>query len=203
MVAVKGTGTGSSPDPFDFDRVRSKVAAKKVLGTTKKVLTGVPVQKPGRDTFFRVNPDEAYWMDGFVLEYGSEDRKDQVYWVIPDLYDLDELEDRLSFVRLFTCMDKRNNVFLWHAKLPTEDSHPLAREWAESGLLVAEEAKSKWIKIRGNKTTRKYDVYAAGGDYGEPEWPDLTYRQLIELGFKDRLIDSIDHSVLRELRGEI
>ena len=37
----------------------------------KKVLTTVPIHKPGKQTFFRVHPDPAYQLDTMVLEKGQ------------------------------------------------------------------------------------------------------------------------------------
>jgi hypothetical protein len=78
-----------------------------------------------------------------------------------------------------------------------------ARSWYQSGLRAAEEAKKHWIKIVGNKDLGAYDIFAARGDLGDPQWPDLTFAELIELAFHDKLIDTMDHPVVREINGEI
>jgi hypothetical protein len=36
----------------------------------------------------------------------------------------------------------------------------------------------------------------------EPAWPDLTFRDWLELAFKGFTIDSLEHPVLRRLRLE-
>jgi hypothetical protein len=49
-----------------------------------------------------------------------------------------------------------------------------------------------------------YGMFKARGDLGEPEWPDKSLSELLRLAFKgDRLIDSLNHPVLRELAGEM
>ena len=48
----------------------------------KKVLTTVPIHKPGKQTFFRVHPDPAYQLDTMVLEL-EEER--ETYLVMPHL----------------------------------------------------------------------------------------------------------------------
>jgi hypothetical protein len=37
----------------------------------------------------------------------------------------------------------------------------------------------------------------------EPEWPEVPFGELLRIAFRDRLIESLDHPVLRRLRGEI
>ena len=111
--------------------------------------------------------------------------------------------DHLRRVRLYTCIDKRGNVFLWPAKLPTADGSATARSWYLSGLRAAEEAKKVWVKIVGNKSLGAYDIIVARGDLGEPQWPDHAFGDLIKLAFHDKLIDSLQHAVIREINGEI
>jgi hypothetical protein len=36
----------------------------------------------------------------------------------------------------------------------------------------------------------------------EPEWPDRTFREIIRTAFQGRMIDSLDHPLLRQLRGD-
>jgi hypothetical protein len=48
-----------------------------------------------------------------------------------------------------------------------------------------------------------YDLFEASGDLAEPVWPEMTFRDLLELAFRDRRIDSINHPILKSLRGEI
>ena len=37
---------------------------------------------------------------------------------------------------------------------------------------------------------------------GEPEWPEQTFQELFRLGFKRRTVDSLEHPVFKQLRGE-
>ena len=165
------------PDPFDLDALRE---APDLDVDVEKILTTVPARRPGKNEFFRVCPDDEFVIDGYVLEHESEmDRT--IYWVAPGLRSA--LKDHLRKVRLFTCMDKRSNVFVWPAKLPTVDGSASARSWYQSGLRAAEEAKTSWVKITGNKAIGAYDIAVARGDLGEPQWPEHTFKELIALAF--------------------
>jgi hypothetical protein len=35
----------------------------------------------------------------------------------------------------------------------------------------------------------------------EPEWPAVSFRELLRIGFRDRLVDRLDHAVIKRLRG--
>jgi hypothetical protein len=48
-----------------------------------------------------------------------------------------------------------------------------------------------------------YDVYTASESLSEPEWPTTPFATLLKVAFKDKFIDSLDHPVLRKLRGEV
>jgi hypothetical protein len=48
-----------------------------------------------------------------------------------------------------------------------------------------------------------YEIIRARGNLGDPQWPDLSFEELIRLAFHDKLIDDIDHPVIKDLNGEI
>lgn len=185
-------------DPFNLEALRAVPDLESI--SVEKVLTTVPVRRPGKNDFFRVHPDDDFVLDCYVLEHES-DQDRTTYWVAQNLWDA--LGDYLRKVRLFTCIDKRGNVFLWAAKLPSVDGSHAARSWYESGLLAADEAKKVWVKIIGNRHIGAYDIVRARGDLGDPQWPEHSFEDLIKLAFRDKLITKIDHAVIRELYGEI
>ena len=102
---------------------------------------------------------------------------------------------------LFTAITRQNDVFLLPVKLPAYDGK--TNSWNESALAAVQLAVSKWVRIASNMSAGMYDVDEALGDLGAPVWPELSFRDILKLCFKDRLIESLDHPVLRSLRGEI
>lgn len=193
MTADTETTAAQPSDPFDVDALRERPFDEVIV---EKALITVPVRKPGKHEFFRVHPDAEFVMDAPVIEHESGmDR--EVYWISPELRG--ELLQELRKARLFTCVSKRGVVFLWPAKLPAPDG--AGRSWANSALQVAETAKTRWVRMAGNKDLGAYDLFVAKGDLGEPDWPDKTYKELIKIAFGGRVIDSPDHPVLMELDG--
>jgi hypothetical protein len=48
-----------------------------------------------------------------------------------------------------------------------------------------------------------YRVMKAKGELGEPDWPPTPFNELLNVAFKDRVIDTEDHPVFNKLLGRI
>jgi hypothetical protein len=46
-----------------------------------------------------------------------------------------------------------------------------------------------------------YEMFAAESTIQEPMWPDLPFQELLRIAFKDRYIGSLDHPIIKRLRG--
>jgi hypothetical protein len=184
-------------DPFD-DLTAHRVTSWDDDIVVEKVLLSVPVRNPGRREFFRVHPGDDYVLDTVIFE--REDGFDtEAFMVDPKLRQM--LGPELKLVRLHLCVERRGAAFLWPLKLPGDGD--AGRSWRVSALQVAEAAMTHWVRMVGNKSIGAYDMFKAGGDLGEPEWPDKTFKDLCRLAFGARYISSIDHDALKELRGEV
>jgi hypothetical protein len=191
MAATKQEPT---TDPFDLEALRVDADDAAV----ERVVLTVPVRRPRKQEFFRVHPAGDYTLDSWVYE--REDGLDrEVYLVAPALRA--ELVDVCRRVRIFTCLSKRGVLFLWPARIPDADG--AGRPWHASALEIAEEAKKSWVRMHGNRDLGAYELFRARGDLGEPVWPDESFQDLIRLAFRERLIDSVHHDVIRELHGEL
>jgi hypothetical protein len=47
-----------------------------------------------------------------------------------------------------------------------------------------------------------YEITEATAKMPDPEWPEYSFHDLLRIGFRDRVIGSLDHPVLKRLRGE-
>ena len=47
-----------------------------------------------------------------------------------------------------------------------------------------------------------YEFLAAEGITDEPKWPKMLMNEILEIAFKNKIIDRLDHLVLKQLRGE-
>jgi hypothetical protein len=183
-------------DPYDPANLRANAAANIEVET---VLTTVPVRKPKRTDFVRTHPDPAYTVDMYCLERDTGmDR--ETYMVLPEVQHL--VLEELRLTRIITAINRRGTPFLWPIRLPVEGSDR-NRRVAETAMLAAEQAKQLWVRVLWNADISGYSMQRAKGDIGEPQWPDKSMRDLLEIAFRHYLIDRPDHPVIRELAGEL
>ncbi len=143
-----------------------------------------------------------------VLEYGPTDMDKEIYLVDPDLWTELEDEDEARDAQLFLIVDPDNNPFIWPVKLPRDDGSRGA-SWSDSALIMADQAKREWIKIKGNKTAGKYVATPAVDDLGDPEWPAdengaFSFTEVMRKAFgTKRYIDTLDHPVVKKIKGRV
>jgi hypothetical protein len=190
---VLGEDTASLDAVFNPDRLRLSQNFENEIGV-KKVLNNVPVRKPDPQSFIRVHPDHAYRLETAVLELKAER---ETYLVHPSL--VPELSGELTPKILFTAIDRQGVLFLWAVRLP--DSNGRLDPWNSSALQAAEAATERWVRVVSNRNLGAYDLYVATAPFAEPEWPNLTFEELLKIAFKDRFIGSLDHPVVQKLRG--
>jgi hypothetical protein len=163
-----------------------------------KVLAKVPVQKPDKAWFVRTHPDSVnYSLDALVLELKQEG---EIYLIAPKLRD-SLLEERcVSVMRLRLAVNRQGDIFVWPIRLPGVDG--TSNSWNESALEVADRASESWVRLSANRRVGAYDI-AVASISEDPRWPDKPFNDVLRIAFKGKVIDSLDHPVLRRLRGEV
>ena len=164
----------------------------------KKVITTVAVRKPHKHEFIRVRSG-CDWR----IQTGCFTDKEvrETYMVGRDLWSV--LPEEVTPTLLVTCVSRTSEIpFLWPLTLPAADGRP--NRWHESAIDAAREAENHWVRVTADMSAGCYVPHVATGDLPEPTWVDYSFQELLRLAFKkDRLIDSIDHVVLKRLRGEV
>lgn len=176
----------------DLDKLR--IADPATLSGDIAHLAHITVRKPKKDEYFRVNSDPAMSLTSLV--WTDPDLGD-VYFVTPDARQIMAESGRV--VSLVLCQSRQRVNFLWPVN--AGGSTGGGQGWVESAHAAMVLAKTKWIKIRGDRPSGMYQLLEAAEQSGDPEWPDLEFKELLKLGFKDRLISSADHPVVRRLQG--
>lgn len=124
----------------------------------------------------------------------------EAYLVVPELWDA--LAEEIQPTFLFAGITRTtSNVFLWPARVPETDGR--RNNWHVSMLRAVEKAMTRWVRVQANMQDGKYDVFEATGAIPDPEWPEMTFRDMLKIAFEDRFINSIDHPILKQLRGEV
>lgn len=162
----------------------------------KKVLTTVPVRKPSNQAFGRVHPSDEWRQSALILQLKEDG---DCYFVHPSLYG--ELASEVRPKMLYTYVTRDGNVALWPVNLPGEDGR--LDTWSQSAHEGAKRAETTWVRLVANRTVGAYDIYEASSLTDEPAWPEKSFKEILSLAFKDRLIVSLDHPIVKRLRGEI
>lgn len=190
---VISENTSPPDDAFNPERLRLSQDFENSIGV-KKVLTAVPVRNPDRQSFIRVHPDPAYRLPTAVLELKA-DR--ETYLVEPSL--IPDLPGEVVPKVLFTAVSRQAVVFLWPIRLPDADGRH--NSWSDTAMQGAMAAMENWVRVVPNLGLGGYELYIASAALPEPEWPDLSFSELLRIAFKDKFIRSLDHPVVQKLRG--
>jgi hypothetical protein len=182
-------------DPFDPANLRLDQSFSETVAV-KKLLTTIPVRKPSRQTFFRVHPDPEY-REVFPIIDLKDDREE--YIVVRDL--VPELATEIVHKQLCLAITRQGMVFFLPLRLPGPDGKDM--EWWRSLREHAERARTHWIRIVANRDLGAYEAMQAADNLGDPEWPSQGFWELIRIAFRDFLITSIDHPVIKRLRGQV
>lgn len=194
----EASGNGREiPDPIDpFDPKRLRISQRSGEGpTVRKVLTSVQVRKPNRQEFIRVHPGPDMRLDTLLIEL-RDDRL--TYLVMPEI--APAIPGEAVAKTLYTALTRAGAVLLWPVRLPDEQGR--LDDWNQAAHEAAMRAETHWVRVAANIGAGTYDVYEALDQIAEPEWPELPFRRLLEMAFKDRFVDSLDHRVIRRLMGE-
>lgn len=162
----------------------------------EEVRNQVRVKKPGKQMWFRAHPDPEMQIDTYLLEY-AEDKS--FYYVHPEA--MKNIRDDVKRVRLLTCVSLAQEVFLWPIKLPNGDGNP--NPWNTSALAAADVASHSWVRVYADMNQSRYRTIKASADYGEPNWPEESLQDLVNLAFQDHYIADSNHPVIKSLMGRL
>ena len=162
----------------------------------KKLLTNVLVGKPKKAQFFRTHMSDDMTFPAMVLE---NKEANEFYLVVPGV--AQEIGELVRPAILHAAIDRQNKAFLILVPLPGEDG--TRNSWHESRAQAVEYAKTKWIRITANQPLGGYDIYEAQAELPEPEWPACDIDVLVQVGFRGKIIASLDHPIVQSLLGRI
>ena len=195
MPVANGNSTATS-DPFDIARLRLSQDFVAAAGV-KKVLNTIPCRKPSKEWFVQTHPDPAYRIQTCVIELKEDS---EIFLIDPSLWPDLIGESTFSPRALITSINRQGVLFLWPIRLPNADGR--LDEWSRSAMEAATFAAGRWLRVQANMSLGAYEVYESAGQWATPEWPDMPFQNLLKLAFKERFILTLDHPILKRLRGE-
>ncbi len=194
------TETSSTvPSPFAPERLRLAQDFGSATGV-KKVTKTVPARKPNKHEWVRVHPSED-WRLSPVAALNMKD-ENVLYLVSPDVASTLP-PGEMTPMALRAAITRQGVFFIWPLRLGgAEGRHD---EWARSAIEAADAAEDAWVRVVANTHLGAYETYSADASLAEPEWPsDIpTFERATQIAFRDRFITTVDHPVLRRLRGEL
>lgn len=194
---METTLPAEEPSPFDnLDNIRVDHHFL-VTGGTSTALTTIRVRRPHREWFVRTHPEPSYRVDTGLLIL---DEDNEAYYVTKPLWhELFGLEAGFALYRLRLAVSRQGTPFLWPVRLPDEDGK--RSSWADSAEQAAERASYQWVRLQADRQMGGYRVLTSPL-VSPPVWPALSFQELLKIAFRQKVITSLDHLVLRRLRGE-
>ena len=184
------TAQPEAPDPFDPERFRID-PSKEMIGV-KKLLTTVPVRKPKAQDFVRVHPDEEYRRTFALIEFDRE-----FYLLTREI--ARDLPGEFRYCAVFAAVNRAEKIFLWPVKLPDADGR--VNDWHRTMGEAALLAQTQWVRVRADMALGAYEISVAEAALSEPVWPEVSFRELLRIGFKGRVVEDFDHLIVKKLRG--
>lgn len=168
--------------------------------SVKKKWDIIKVEKPAKSRVFRSHPDLKFRLKTVLLTLKEDN---ETYLVLPHLRQALSGESLCKKHTLVACISKAGTPFLWPVQMADDDGK--WNVWHQSAWQISEHAKERWARMFAN---RDAGCYVAEYDQRQPDqqqlpaWPDMPFRDWLELAFKGFTIDSLDHPVLKRLRLE-
>ena len=194
MTETNTASTAEALDPFsNLEGLRLNQSFAGTVGV-KRLLTTVPVRKPGRQDFVRVHPAAEYRLTPAALIELKDER--ETYLVTPRM--ANELPGEFVAATLYTTITRQGVLSLWPVRLQVEGRQ---NDWHRSAAEAAELAMTKWIRLSANMSLGANEIFEAVGTLPEPTWPELSFAEILRTAFRDRYVDSPDHPLIQRLLG--
>jgi hypothetical protein len=159
-----------------------------------KRLGSIEVRKPKKQEWFRSHPT----MFAEISVIRRESTGD-FYAVDPALARELEAETREAFIA--AAIGYEGALFLWPIIKPKADGSGI--QLFENDLADLALSRQCWIRRQWSSGSKSYKVDQANTDRA-PEWPENTnISAWVTKGFRGRFIDSLDHQLVRQLRGDL
>ena len=220
-VTTRGDDTISPPDVTPetaldtttveaVPSIRSKILAARKAPEEVAQLIAIQTEQLSVPVYKRL-PDGAFWRVRTGGEWepeGSEvlllPRKDggggpEFLLVLPELEALFQSDAKLrNLVRyhyLAFAVDSRGRVGWWAVPSRSEN------DWHVSARTAMQRLMTEWGMMKSDQGAKSYMLEKPADNLGNPTWPAGSYEDWFVKGLSDKVIDTPDHPVLRELQG--
>jgi hypothetical protein len=195
-------GDPAESKPRDmFSRENMRLNQERLKGSAKKMITGYVVRKPRKGAYFRVRPGEDYEYRTYVYVDKDEGGMDREVYLVDSLLS-DSLDDEftsvMSGVTLHLALERHaERPFVWRVGTPLNGEKDNA--YWESAREIADLAKTQWVRMVTIPGGYGHYLPSSKVSIPEPIWPEIPFGEILRLAFKNRVIDSMDHPIMRNL----
>ena len=162
-------------------------------GWVRKQQTVIPVRKPSRQQFVHAHPSPDYRAEGMPTI--KDESTGDIYLLAADLDLPADIENKIDLLNLATAITADGSLFVWFYKDSTNS-------WSQSARIAISEASRRWVRVIPDMSSNGYLLEAPMVSAPDPKWPPMTFVQILEAAFGARYIDSIQHPIVKKLRGE-
>jgi hypothetical protein len=162
----------------------------------RKIRSVISVRKPKPNEFVRAHPDPQNYSVPIFLYTDPEDRDTTWYVTQPVVsYFTNGVVCRL----ITLAVNQTGAAFLW--PVPNDDYKTMRNLFNASHRRAYHEAKSNWVKMFREEGADGYTIVAPVGNLPPPQWPEEEFLDLLELGFRGKVIDRADHDIIKGQAG--
>jgi hypothetical protein len=167
-----------------------------------KTTMRLKAKKPNPRRFLRVHPDMSAAVAIFLDPNDEDEFEKAPYVVLGHVAEELSVEAVPNMVYLYTY--RTGSLGLWPCPLAGPGGRA-STAWGSTRLEIAEKAKTSWLRCHASVDGEGYAYTEPVDRFPEPDWDRLlrgrSMLQLLGIAFRDRVIDSVDHPVLREFEG--
>jgi hypothetical protein len=161
----------------------------------KKLLTTVAIRKPHNQEFIRASSSLTFQALTFAWKEDS-----RLFLVEPEL--VSSFPEPLRPTLLVGTINRAGIFYLWPLFL--QQGEEQWNTWHRSAFDAMSIAQHHWVRVASNRELGAYETHQAlASGLPEPTWPEATIMELLALAFRDQIINSPDHLIVRKLRGEV
>jgi len=150
------------------------------------------VSRPSNTKFFRTDEELSGIVYMLDVDYDG-DRS--IYLVLPVVADQLKNETAIKRKRAVLCATRDKGLHVWPISADGTDT------WTQSANQATELAKSQWVRVTSSLSLGEYQSVIAEGISEEPNWPNESFIDTLKRAFDGRVIDNLNHPVIRQLRG--
>jgi hypothetical protein len=154
----------------------------------------VRCRKPPKGIYFTVLPEKGKPWENRAFYWLLELEGHDPYIVAPGVAKQKKDEDVIRPILIVRYVTMAGDEGLWPLKLDVSDAR--TNPFNKSALTVLEIASSgKWVRLISGKGHYKHQISKKTLEQVVPKFTDRPFRELFDIAFKDRIINSLDHEI--------